>query len=199
MFNTITYTHTGGSNNSMPFVLPSNGFQTFNTGPIHCPINLPNMVAELLPPLPEVQKPPGVGLVVGTVKAFLKDTLPPSAKIAGTVVSAGITASKLVENIDKALDEGESTEEAYTCQIVKTVVEEVSGKIMKGSIVNGIPPYLAAAVASPPVALTVPIVVPLIPQAYQGAQTAATVLGGTAENICHKGFSLAKKIAKKGG
>lgn len=158
------------------------------------------MVEGLLPTIPETQKPPGMGMITGTVKAFLKDELPlpPATKVLGVAVNAGIAGKKLADNIQKALDEGQSPAEAYTCQTVKTVTEEVSAKAIKGAIVRGIPPYLSAATTSPALAITVPVVLPLIPEAYQGAQTFATGLGNSAETLCHKGFGFAKQLTKKG-
>jgi hypothetical protein len=156
-----------------------------------------NVVAELLPELPDTSKPAGLGLLTGTVKVFLKDELPPAAKVAGTVISAAMAGKKLADNIQQALNAGQPANEAYVCQTVRTVTEELAGKTFKGAIISGIPPYLAAAAANPPLAATIPVIVPLIPQAYQGAQAAANVTGRVVEAACHRGFDFARKLMNK--
>lgn len=197
----ITTTHQNQGAPAAPFyALPPPTFPSVTPFLGSGPVSAPNFIANLMPDLPE-QKPPGAGLAIGTVKAFLKAEdiqLPSAVKTVGVAVNAALTGKKLAENIQDALDAGQSAEEAYLCQTAKTITEELSGKIFKGAVVGGIPAYLAAAVASPPLAATVPIVVTLIPPAYQGAQTAAKVVGKTTETICHQGFDLAKQLTQKG-
>jgi hypothetical protein len=173
-----------------PLIFP--GIQSFNQPP---PVQI--AIGNLLPNLPEIQKPPGMGMIGGTVKSFLKNELPPSTKVIGVAVSAGIAANKLAHNIQTALDGGQSPAEAYICQTSKTITEELSGKVLKGAIVGGIPPYFAAAASSPPLAATIPVIVPLIPQAYQGAQTTSKIVGEATEAICHHGFDRARQLNKK--
>lgn len=179
--------------------------------PVATPIfhfNLASSLPPSLPPAPLIvahlplssdPKPPGIGLVTGTAKAFLKDELPPVTKTVGVIASAAIAAKKINDGANKALDQGQPTGEAYTCQTAKVLAEELSGKWMKGAIVGGIPPYLAAATTSLPIAATVPVVLPLIPQAYQGAQATAQRVGEAAEATCHNAFDLARQLSHEGG
>lgn len=197
---TLTYHQNQGAYQA-PFMNPqfsnTQGIPFVHSGPINVPESVGKVVTNFLPSLPETNKPPGMGLITGTVKAFVKDELPPVMKTVGTVGSAVIVADKLVGNIQKALDQGESKEEAYTCETVKTLSEEMSGKVLKGMVVNGIPAYVETATMYPPLALTVPIVATLIPQAYQGAQNVSKVIGEGMGSLCHHGFDLAKKMTKK--
>lgn len=171
--------------------------------PYQPPAAITSVALGALPALPDLNAPPGIGLVTGTFKELVKMEeidlkIPNSLKTIGTVFSAAHTAEKLVKNIDGALDEGQSPAEAYVCQTAKTLTEEFAGKALKGMIVGGIPPYLAAAASSPALAVTVPFVLPQIPPAYQMAQGTAKGLGSAAESICHSGFDAARKLTNKG-
>lgn len=147
-------------------------------------------------------KPPGVGLLTGTTKGLLKEIdLSPSPevnallKMGGVVVSAAQAGKRLATNIDKALDAGQPRAEAYICESARTLTEEVTGKLLKGAIVGGIPPYLAASIGSPPLAATIPVILPLIPQAYSGAQIAGQISGNAANTACHAGFDYARQLS----
>lgn len=164
-----------------------------------------DLAANAMPVLPDLSKPPGVGIAKGTAKAAAKTVfkakypnakIPKSAKAAGTAYSAYKTAEKLVDKIDEAMDNGESVAEATACQTAQVIVEEVVGGIFKGAVVGGIPAYMTAAVAEPIIAMTMPFVLPKIPDAYQAAQAGGSLAGNTAEWICHKGFEAAEKISK---
>jgi hypothetical protein len=156
-------------------------------------LQIPSSVASS-PSIFDVQiKEPGFGLVMRTATALID--LPKEVKQIGLISSAAIAGKKLSENIDKSLDSGQPVEEAYACQTVRTLSEELSGKSMKGLITGGIVPYLTAATTNPLLAATVPVVLPLIPTAYQGAQVAASVVGNVAEQACHSAFDSARKIA----
>lgn len=176
---------------------------TFNPATFVCPTYVPQMPTAPIFSLPEFPAQPGVSLFTGTAKVLLTSEpfsfeIPKSVKSAGLAFSAFKTASKLTEGVDKALDRGESTAEAYVCQTAKILTKEFSGKALAGFVIGGIPPYLAAAVASPPLAATVPFVLPQIPAAYQMAQGTAAVLGQGAEALCHSGFEAARKLTRKG-
>lgn len=138
---------------------------------------------------------PGIGLITGTIQALNPDLLPAATKPIGMLFSAATAGKKLKNRIQDSLDQGISPAEAYTCQTAKTITEELSGKLIKGAIVGGIPTYLAAAVASPPIAATLPIVLPLIPIAYQGADATSKVTGNTTEQACHSAFEYARQLS----
>lgn len=162
-----------------------------------CPLSVSDFIPPSLMPTPSTSA--GTGLIQGTAKAFLKDAIPPAVGVVGLVASAAIAGHKLAENIDKALDDGQSRGEAYVCQTAKTVTQEVAGKVFKGAVVAGIPTYMAAAVVDPPLAAAAPVVFTLIPTAYQGAQQSAAFLGNVAEMGCHKGFEFARKLSEREG
>ncbi len=147
------------------------------------------------PPLP-TERGPGTGLITGTVKAFIKDDLPPQAKTVGTFVSAAIAGHKLADNVTKAENEGQTKAEAWGCQTARTITQEVTGKVVKGAIVGGIPTYLLAASTPSPLTLTVPFVLPLIPTAYQGAEMLAHAVGNATEDACHSAFEAARRLTK---
>ena len=140
----------------------------------------------------------GSGVVTGLAKVLVKDQLPPAAKTVGVAASAVFAARKLVDQSEKAILEGQSPAEAYTCQTANVLTEEVSGKVMKGAVVSGIIPYLEAAVAFPPLAVTIPAVAAALPEAYKGASTAAHSLGRGAEDICHSVFDQARQLSNGG-
>jgi hypothetical protein len=152
------------------------------------------------PLLPEVPPAPSLGLLKGTAAAFFKSeevAIPVALKNLGLVASAAHAGKNLSNNIQVALEQGQPPTEAYACQTAKILAEELTGKALKGLVVGGIPPYLTAAAASPPLALSVPVVLPMIPSAYQGAQTAAIIAGNAAEIACHQGFHAARQLTKK--
>lgn len=169
-----------------------------NVGTFPTPTFTTQVAMQAMPVLPDLSKPPGLGLLKGTAVAFIKAEdpsfkIPASIKVAGTAFSAYSAAKKLTENAERAIDQGQTPAEAYTCQSVAVLTEEVTSKALKGLVVNGIPAYMTAAVASPPLALTIPVVLPLIPPAYQGAQAIGAVAGYAAEVGCHKGFEAARQ------
>lgn len=165
----------------------------FNFAP---PQPLASSVSSVALPLSDYN-PSGFGVVPATATAFLKDQLPPGVKTVAVVAKAAMTGHNLANNIQRAEDAGQSIAEAAVCQTVNTLAEEVSGKVMKGFIVGGIPPYLAAATTNPALAATVPVVLPLIPDAYRGAQVVAHGVGTVAENGCHGAFEMARKLSQK--
>lgn len=146
--------------------------------------------------VPEEAKPLGLGLITGTAKVFLKDQIPAALGPVVVVFKAAATGEKLAQNIQDALDRGVPSAEAHVCETAQVLTEEVAGKILKGAVVGGIPAYLAAAVTSPPLAATIPIVVTQLPSAYQGAQTSAETMGNIAGAACRKGFALARDLAQ---
>lgn len=149
------------------------------------------------PPIPSNDgHGPGAGLLTGTARAFLKDELPPETRIIGTVASAAIAGHRLAANITRAENEGQTPAEAIGCQTARTITQELTGKLSKGAIVAGIPTYLSAAVASPPLAATLPVVLPLIPIAYQGAEQLAQAVGNLTEEACHNAFERARQLTK---
>lgn len=139
---------------------------------------------------------PSFGLITGTAKAFAKDALPESAKSLGVLVSAATAGKKLSERIQDSLDSGVSKTEAYTCESARTLSEELTGKLIKNGIVGGIPPYLTMAAANPALAITVPFVLPLLPEAYKGAQTFSEVVGHVTHQTCHQAFDVAKQLSQ---
>lgn len=137
-----------------------------------------------------------MGFVTGTIRSFAKDYIPKEVKPAGMLISAATAGKKLSERIQDSSDNGMPAAEAYTCETARTLAEELTGKLIKGSIVGGIPPYLAAAATNPALALSVPLVLPAIPDAYKGAQIAAEIVGNTANHACHAAFDLAKELSQ---
>lgn len=141
----------------------------------------------------------GVGVVGATAKVFLKDELPPQMKTVGVVASAAMAGHKLANNIQLAEDAGVPKTQAIVCQTVGTLSEELTGKVLKGAVVGGLPPYFAAAATNPALALTVPVVVPLVPSAYQGAQMVAHAVGNAATSGCNNAFEMARQLSQTGG
>lgn len=143
-----------------------------------------------------IPKHPSMGMVTGTVKHFAKDYIPKEAKSAGMVASAVTAGKKLSDRIQDSLDHGTPVAEAYACETARTLSEELSGKLIKGTIVGGIQPYLAAAVANPALAVSVPFVLPIVPEAYKGAQIASEVIGNSANKLCHDVFKSARELSQ---
>lgn len=166
------------------------GYQRVDVNSMTAPVFVP-------PPIPSPNAHgPGTGLLTGTARAFLKDELPPETRLIGTVASAAIAGHKLAENITRAENAGQTPAEAIGCQTARTVTQELTGKLSKGAIVAGIPTYLTAAVASPGLAATLPVVLPLIPIAYQGAEQLAEAVGNLTEEACHNAFERARQLSK---
>lgn len=136
-----------------------------------------------------------LGLYGRTAKAFIKAEnpsfqVPPALKMVGVAGSAAIVAGKLIHNIDEQERLGHSTAQAYTCGTVRTFAEELTGRSLKTAVVAGVPGYFAAVVTNPPLAATLPFVLPLIPDAYQGAHQTGVFAGQFAEGLCNQGFDI---------
>ncbi len=148
---------------------------------------------------PKLREP--VGVVGGTAKALLKseftrDAFPlqqekwsSSVGYAGLVYSSAKTGKTISDTITANQEAGQSDTEAYVCGVLKVMSKEVPEKVVKGLIVGGVPAYLVASVGSPPLAATLPVVLPLIPMAYKGAEVMAQKLSSYADDVCHAQFT----------
>lgn len=124
---------------------------------------------------------------------------PPAALSTGLLVlDAAKTGYELNKNIQKDLDRGVDPVEAHVCQTVKTVTENGLNALGTGAVIGGIPAYLAACVADPALALTIPVVGAAIPQAVHNVSVISQAAGNQAEQLCHDSFERARQLSRGG-
>lgn len=119
----------------------------------------------------------------------------PGLEKANFVLGTAKAGQTLSNNITKSLEAGESVGEAVLCQSLKTSVTEGLSALATDVIIGGVPAYLSAAVAYPPLALTIPLVGVALPHAYNNAQTIAQATGNVSEQICHDAFAAARQLS----
>ena len=114
------------------------------------------------------------------------------------VLDAAKTGYELNKNIQKDLDKGVDPVEAHVCQTTKMITENGLNTLGAGVIIGGIPAYLAACVADPALALTIPVVGTAIPQAVHNVNIVSQAAGNKAERICHDSFETARQLSRGG-
>lgn len=128
--------------------------------------------------------PSGAGIAL---LELAKDGVGIKAKldIIATVVDAVLSGKELASDIAKAEAAGQSRQEAVACETIKALTKGILGSTFEGAISAGIPVYLAAARLDPRIFATLPVVLPLLPYAYKGAEGTATFIGSIAGKACH--------------
>jgi hypothetical protein len=123
---------------------------------------------------------------------------PSSASTTLLVLDAAKTGYELNKNIQKDLDKGVDPVEAHVCQTAKTISENGLNALGTGAIIGGIPAYLAACVADPPLAFTILFVGAAIPQAVHNVGVLSQAAGATVEENCHDAFERARQLSRGG-
>lgn len=132
---------------------------------------------------PGFSPPPGAGfalleLVEGGVGVKAKlDTI-------ATVVDAVLNGKELAGEIAKAEAAGQSPKEAIACETIKALTRGILGSTFEGAISAGVPIYLAAAKLDRRIYASLPVVLPLLPFAYKGAEGTASLMGVVAGKVC---------------
>lgn len=119
------------------------------------------------------------------LEAFSKMTKTPFNH-AHDIAKAGHEISKAVDDSEK---NGISETEALVCKTVKEgtslLVNEVGIKVLEMATMG----YLAGCVEDPPLAVTIPVVAPLVVQGVDNVEHISDFAGKKAESKCHKLFS----------